>query len=95
MEHARPRRPIVVSGRPQGKSIAARLMAALAFASAATDGAAQQLGFPSLGNSSGRFGPYAPHQSTRERARRIGGTTWAAFKNADRARRCLPMVEVL
>ena len=38
----------------------------------------------------GRFGPYKPHQSTRECARRVGGEAWAAFKSADRERRGLP-----
>lgn len=31
-----------------------------------------------------------PHQSYRERARRIGGDTWAQYKQWDRERRGLP-----
>ena len=33
---------------------------------------------------------YRPHQSVRERTRRIGGEAWAKFKATDRANRGLP-----
>ena len=39
-------------------------------------------------------GPRPAHQlhpKARERARRLGGATWEQFKDADRARRGLPM----
>lgn len=36
-------------------------------------------------------GRHMPHQSQRERSRRIGKHSWAAFRAADRQRRGLPV----
>lgn len=35
---------------------------------------------------------YQPHQGKRECARRRGGSSWIAYRNADRQRRGLPVV---
>lgn len=42
-------------------------------------------------HTTGRFGPYRPHQSARECARRRGGQNWRDYKAVDRVRRGLPV----
>lgn len=63
---------------------------AFLFAAAFAGAAGQRLSIPTGRRYGGRFGPYRPHQSMRECARRVGGETWTQFKSMDRVRRGLP-----
>lgn len=63
------------------------------FLAALAGASGQRLARPAPRRYGGRFGPYKPHQSMRECARRRGGREWANFKAIDRARRGLPAYE--
>lgn len=63
---------------------------AFLFAAAFAGASGERLARPAPKRYGGRFGPYMPHQSMRECARRRGGVEWAQFKAVDRARRGLP-----